>query len=188
MREAWRYHLRDYPDQRFVNSLLHIIDFGANLGFTGPHLAQSCCNLKSANNFPEFISKSVSDLLSGHHALGPFAAPPYLNFHSSPLGSVMRPRKPLKCRLINHLSWLHGSSMNDGIPDSEGHICYKAFDQAIAAIASSGHGTLLVKLDLKEAFHHIPMHPADCSLASLGRDPLPRHHPHFWHQVCSLHL
>ena len=69
VREAWRYHLRDYPDQRFVNSLLHIIDFGANLGFTRPHLAQSCRNLKSANNFPEFISKSVSDLLSGHHAL-----------------------------------------------------------------------------------------------------------------------
>ena len=120
---------------------------------------------------PEFISNSMSDLLSGHHALGPFAAPPYLNFHSSTLGSVMHPHKPLKCRLINYLSWLHGSSMNDGIPDSEGHICYKAFDQAIAAIASSGHGTLLVKLDLKEAFHHIPMHPADCSLASLGRDP-----------------
>ena len=50
VREVWRCHLRDYPDQHFVNSLLHIIDFSANLSFTGPHLAQSCHNLKSANN------------------------------------------------------------------------------------------------------------------------------------------
>ena len=51
--------------------------------------------------------------------------------------------------------------MNDGIPYSEGHICYEAFNQAVAAVAFSGHGTLLTKLDLKEAFHHIPMRPAD---------------------------
>ena len=54
--------------------------------------------------------------------------------------------------------------MNDGIPDSEGHIHYEAFNQAIAAVASSGCGTLLAKLDLKEAFHHIPMRPADWPL------------------------
>ena len=164
VRETWRHHLRDYPDQHFVNSLLYIIDFGANLGFIGPHLMQSCRNLKSANEFPEFISDSVSALLSSHHALGPFAAPPYSNFRSSPLGSVTRPRKPLKRRLINHLSWPHGSSVNDGIPDYEGHIRYEAFDQAVATIASSGRGTLLAKLDLKEAFHHIPVRPADWPL------------------------
>jgi Reverse transcriptase (RNA-dependent DNA polymerase) len=164
VRDAWQYYLRDYPDQHFVNSLLHIIDFGADLGFTGTHLAQSCRNLKSANDFPEFISNAVSDLLSSNHALGPFAAPPCSNFRSSPLGSVTRPRKPLKRRLINHLSWPHGSSVNDGIPDSEGHIRYEAFDQAVAAVASSGRGTLLAKLDLKEAFHHIPVRPTDWPL------------------------
>jgi hypothetical protein len=60
---AWQFYLRDYSDQHFVKSLLHIIEFGANLGFAGTHLAQSCRNRKSANDFPDFISKAVSDLL-----------------------------------------------------------------------------------------------------------------------------
>ena len=46
-------------------------------------------------------------------------------------------------------------------PDMEGHIHYEAFDQAVSAIAKLGKGTLLAKLDLKEAFHHIPIWPAD---------------------------
>ena len=103
-------------------------------------------------------------LLTSHHALGPFPAPPYLNFRCSPLGSVTRPRKPSKRRLIHHLSWPHGTSVNDGIPDIEGHIRYEAFDQAVSAIAKLGKGTLLAKLDLKEAFHHIPIRPADWQL------------------------
>jgi hypothetical protein len=164
VKEAWNFYLKDYPDQPFVSSLMHIIEFGANLGFSGTHHAQSCRNLKSAEDHPKFISEAVSDLLSGGHAHGPFAAPPQPHFRSSPLGSVTRPRKPLKRRLINHLSWPHGSSVNDGIPDSEGNIRYEAFDQAVAAIASSGRGTLLAKLDLKEAFHHIPVRPADWPL------------------------
>jgi hypothetical protein len=53
----------------------------------------------------------------------------------------------LKRRLIHHLSWPDGLSVNDGIPDAEGHIRYEAFDQAIAAIAACGKGTLLAKLD-----------------------------------------
>ena len=69
----------------------------------------------------------------------------------------MRPCKPLKRRLIHHLSWPHGTSVNDGIPNTEGHIRYEAFDQAVSAIAKFGKGALLAKLDLKEAFHHIPV-------------------------------
>jgi len=157
VRGTWEYFLEDYPNQSLVNSLLHIIDFGANLGFNGSLCKQSCHNLKSATEFPEFIKKSVVDLLCNGHALGPFIIPPYLNFRCSPLGSVTRPHKPLKCCLINHLSWPHGFSINDSIPDSEGTIKYEAFEHALHNVASSGKGTLLAKLDLKDAFHHIPV-------------------------------
>ena len=164
VRSAWEYHLKDYPDKTFVDSIMHIIDFGADIGFSGTHYEQSCRNLRSAIEFPESVSKAITTLVISQHALGPFPAPPYLNFRCSPLGSVTRPRKPLKRRLIHHLSWPHGTSVNDGIADAEGRIHYEAFDQAVSAIAKFGKGTLLAKLDLKEAFHHIPVRPADWPL------------------------
>ena len=48
-----------------------------------------------------------------------------------------------------------------GIPNTEGHIHYEAFDQAVSTIAKFGKGALLAKLDLKEAFHHIPVQLAN---------------------------
>ncbi len=66
--------------------------------------------------------------------------------------------------MINHLSWPPGDSVNDGIPDSEGHIIHEAIFQAIRAIRRLGRGSLLAKLDLKDAFRHIPLRAADYHL------------------------
>jgi hypothetical protein len=43
------------------------------------------------------------------------------------LGVIGRKRKPGKLRMINHLSWPRGSSVNDGIPDVEVHISFDMF-------------------------------------------------------------
>jgi Reverse transcriptase (RNA-dependent DNA polymerase) len=63
--------------------------------------------------------------------------------------------------LINHLLWPPGSSVNNGIPDAEASISYDAFDCAVKDLVSVGSGSLMVKLDLKDAFCHIPICPAD---------------------------
>lgn len=54
--------------------------------------------------------------------------------------------------------------MNDGIPDEEASIKYDMIDQAIADLASSGPGSLMIKLDLESAFHHIPVRIDDWPL------------------------
>ncbi len=74
---------------------------------------------------------------------------------------MSRPRNPAKLRVIHHLSWPPGSSVNDGIPDSESHISYESFDSAVAEIRRLGRGSLLAKLDLKDAFRHIPVRRDD---------------------------
>ena len=71
---------------------------------------------------------------------------------------------PAKLRVINHLSWPQGTSINDSIPDSESNITYESFDSAVAKICRLGHSTLLTKLDLKDAFCHIPVRQADWHL------------------------
>jgi hypothetical protein len=63
--------------------------------------------------------------------------------------------------LINHLSWPPGSSVNIGIPDAGASISYDAFDCAVKDLISAGSGSLMAKLDLKDAFCHIPIYPAD---------------------------
>lgn len=163
-RTAWASYLKDYPDPLFVKSLLHIIDYGAAIGYVGPPASQDCRNLSTALEHPDTVTADITALCSRQRMHGPFAAPPLPHFRTSPLGIVSRPRNPSKLRVINHLSWPRGSSVNDGIPDSESHIVYEPFDSAVAEIRSLGPGTLLAKLDLKDAFRHIPVRPADWPL------------------------
>jgi hypothetical protein len=148
----------------FVATLHQIISFGANLGFIGDQHPQSCKNLKSAAEHEVFVDSSIEVLTSSGHAAGPFPSPPLSNFRCSPLGVVGRKRNPNKLRVINHLSWPHNSSVNDGIPDSEACISYDMFERAVHDLIRSGRGSLMAKLDLKDAFRHIPVRAADWHL------------------------
>ncbi|KAF7376591.1 Integrase/recombinase xerD [Mycena sanguinolenta] len=59
-RDAWEFCLRDYPDRSFVDSPLHIIDHGCDIGFTGPRdVSQACTNLRSAFKHPEAVTDSI---------------------------------------------------------------------------------------------------------------------------------
>lgn len=157
----WEYFLQDYLDRKFVATLGQIMRHGAHIGFSGPEALRPVKNLASALDNPQFMDDSISALLCNQQIRGPFHTPPLPAFCTSPLGSVMQKRNPDKRRLINHLSWPKGASVNDGIPDSEAHIAYKMFECAVDDLKQSGLGSLMAKLDLKDAFRHIPISPED---------------------------
>ncbi|PPQ83077.1 hypothetical protein CVT24_012468, partial [Panaeolus cyanescens] len=159
--EAWAFFLQDYPDQSFVASLLHIIQHGANIGFKGEDFAPPCSNLPSAFEDATFMDQAVSKMVSSEQVHGPFLTSPIPNLRCSPLGSVTRKRNPSKRRLINHLSWPDGKSVNDGISDDEAVITYDLFERAIEDLVASGPFSLMAKLDLKEAFRHVPIRAED---------------------------
>ena len=162
--QAWDFYLRDYPDRQFVSSLLQIIHIGADIGFRGSEEQQDCTNLKSAAEHPDFVAEAISKLALENFAL---EMPPTPNSRFSPVGVVSRKRNPAKLRLINHLSWPRGSSVNDGIPDSEAHISYDMFERAIEDLLKSGPGSLMAKLDLCEAFHQIPVRASQWHLLGI---------------------
>jgi hypothetical protein len=166
--DAWDFYLRDYPNRVFVSSLLHIIRFGANTGFSSLEYPQSCRTLKSALEHSDFVDSAISDMVSKGHLAGPFDTPPLPNSCCSPIGVVLKKHNSSKLRLINHLSWPHGSSVNDGIPHSEDSIAYDMFEKAVQDLVASGHGSLLAKLDLKDAFHHIPLCATDWHLFGIS--------------------
>ena len=64
-------------------------------------------------------------------------------------------------RLIVDLSSPEGQSINDGIDRSVCSIKYASIDDAVDIIRRLGTGALLAKLDLKEAYRVVPVHPDD---------------------------
>jgi len=54
-----------------------------------------------------------------------------------------------------------GTSVNEGIKASLCSIKYTSVDNAVRIIKQLGPGTMLAKLDLKEAYRMVPVHPQD---------------------------
>lgn len=94
---------------------------------------------------------------------GPFSSPPFTNIQVSPLGIVLK-KNPGEFRMIHHLSYPKGSSINDHIPDQYCSVQYQSIDHAIAAIKRIGVGALLSKSDLENAYKQVPIHPDDFEL------------------------
>src|SRR5882672_6768489 len=166
IREAWSSHLTDYLDCEFINTVMNIIDVGASIGHLGPQISQSCSNLRSALDHWSIISKEIESLHAEGRIHGPFREPPLPYFRCSPLGTSTCKRNP-KCRVFNHYSWPKGHSINDETPDEEGSIAYDPFTSAAKALWESGKGSLMAKLDLKDAYRHIPVCCTDWNLMGL---------------------
>src|SRR5882724_10296044 len=76
IRDTWRSYLADYPDGEFVSAILNIIDVGASIGHSGPHISQLCNNLRSALDHRDIISKEIASLCSERRIHGLFKEPP----------------------------------------------------------------------------------------------------------------
>ena len=89
-----------------------------------------------------------------------------LRIFESPLGLVPK-KAPGEFRLIHHLSFPEGSSVNDSIPRELSSVQYATIDDTIKKISSLSAGCFLAKTDIKSAFHIIPLHPQDFDLLDL---------------------
>lgn len=94
---------------------------------------------------------------------GPFETLPFKNFQISPIGLVPK-KDPNSFRLITHLSFPDGSSINDGISSEFAHVRYSSIDDAIKMILRLGKGAYLAKVDIKSAFRLIPLAPSQYHL------------------------
>ena len=157
--------IRGY-DPAIATYLVNGFRFGFSIRYFGDKVTCRSTNLKSAFGNPrEVTDKLKKEVLSGG-IIGPFDTPPFKNFRISPLGLV--PKKALgEFRLIHHLSFPEGFSVNDGIPKELSSVHYATIDGAIKKISSLGAGCFLAKTDIKSAFRIIPLHPRDFDLLGL---------------------
>ena len=98
------------------------------------------------------------------HNLG--FSPPALQI--SPFGAIPKKHRPDKWRLIVDLSSPEGFSVNDAIAKPLCSVFYASVDQAVLMAQSLGRGCLLAKIDLKEAYRAVPVHPADQRLLAVA--------------------
>ena len=133
---------------------------GFPLNYTGPRVATDADNLRSARRNPEIVREKIKSEIAAGRVAGPFCSRPFSNLRISPLGLV--PKKvPGEFRLIHHLSFPAGSSLNDFIDPALCTVQYTSFDEAVHMVQDLGQGCLLGKSDVKSAFRLLPVAPQD---------------------------
>jgi hypothetical protein len=92
-----------------------------------------CKNLLPANQHPGIVKDTICKELVADRFAGPFLSPPFDNFTVSPLGLCPK-KEPNKFRLVHHLSYPKGNSVNDYIAKEFSSVQYTQTTDAIAGI------------------------------------------------------
>ena len=94
--------------------------------------------------------------------IGPFETPPFENWKISPIGLVLKSSAG-EYRVIHHLSYPVGDSVNDGIPRETVSVSYGGIDDAIQAIMGRD-SSVMAKCDIECAYRVIPIRPKERGL------------------------
>ena len=85
---------------------------------------------------------------------------PFESFTQSPISLVPK-HEPGQTRLIFHLSYPEGNSVNAHTPKELCSVKYKDLDCAMQLIQSYGQGCYVGKSDFKSTFRNLPIKPED---------------------------
>ena len=112
------------------------------------------------------VDQKVAKELEAHRLAGPLDSPPFPVFRVSPLGIVPK-KTPRDFRMIHHLSYPRGESVNDGISYEHSSVQYANVDKAIKLITQTGVGSYLAETDIKSAFRILSVNPQDHHLLGI---------------------
>ncbi|XP_069138816.1 uncharacterized protein [Argopecten irradians] len=158
-------YLGGYDSDRLM-SLQKGFEKGFSLQHQGERSFRESRNLKSAEQNPVILKQKIDKEVSLGRIAGPYDSPPFTNFQVSPLGLVPKKEKN-EYRLIHHLSYPKGSSINDGISPEDSSVQYQSISDAIGLVKYFGTGTLLAKTDIENAFRILPISPNDYELLGM---------------------
>ena len=156
--------LINYPDKikryEFIKSIKEGCDMGVR---TNDKDSFECKNSRSAYEHSEFVTNALEEEIRNDHIAGPYERPPFPMYRVSPI-SVVEGKYSKKKRLILDLSAPHDlkdiTSINEMINKDDFTLQYVTIDHAIELIQKTGKGSLLSKVDIKDAFRILPIHPS----------------------------
>ena len=117
-------------------------------------------DLKSATENPEIVRSKIEKEIAAGRVGGSFDSPPFSTFRVSPIGLVPK-KSGNDFRMIHHLSYPSGQSVNDFIDPKLCSVQYTSFDNAVEMVPKLGKSCLLGKADIKSAFRLLPVAPSD---------------------------
>ena len=168
--ESFRRALSSHPDPTFAGLIYDGLCQGFRIGFN----YQNADTLRSrGNNHPSALANSavvsshIANEVSAGRLVGPLSAEAASQVHTSPIGLVPKGHTTGRWRVIVDLSFPAGHSVNDGMDRDLASIRYTSLDDAVHLILRLGPGTQLVKLDLKDAYRMVPVHPEDQHLLGI---------------------
>ena len=95
------------------------------------------------------------------------AVPALSELTTSPIGGIPKRRRLNKWHLIVGLSSPKTCSINDAINSSLWSCSYSSIDNAVQMLPTLGRSAVLAKMDLKDAYRVVPVHPQDCPLLGM---------------------
>ena len=137
---------------------------GFALGSTHVSPGDAGTNLPSCSLAPQVIDAYLETETRAGRIGGPFHPTPSWITRFSPIGLIPK-QSPGSFRVIHHLSFPAGDSVNDTIPRDLTYVQYGSIDEALSLISSFPQ-PYLAKTDIKSAFRMVPVRPADT--AALG--------------------
>ena len=87
-----------------------------------------------------------------------------------PIGIIPKKNKPRKWGLIVDLSSPTDASVNDGIQKELCSLSYTSVDAVAKKILALGRGSLIAKMDIKQAYRMVPVYPEDHWLLGMRWD------------------
>ena len=142
-------------------------------GYTGwfsGGIDRQACKLSSARKNMQLAEENTNYLEAKKHRnvlLGPFPPEAVLHVHVNRFGVIPKSGRPGKWRLIVDLSHQEGKSVNSRV---DPHLCslmYVKVDQVVDRLLEIGLGVELVKLDVKNAYRNVPVHPENRHLLGM---------------------
>jgi hypothetical protein len=133
---------------------------GFSLHYHGPDKFSFFKNHKSADENPHIVDMKLAKELQQNRIAGPFADPPFRNFHVAPIGVVPK-KDPNSFRLIHDLSFPNGQGINAYTPKQYCSVRYETIDNVLEILNKLGPGTLIAKADIESAFRILPVSPLD---------------------------
>lgn len=132
------------------------------------HLKSLPRNHLSSLANPTVIIDSMSSKLSSSHLIGPLHSSCLLHIQISPIGMVPKSHSSAQWCMKVDLSAPAGHSINNGINAERCSLKYASVNDAVGLIRQLGPGTSLVKMNIKDAYHIIPIHPDDQHLLTVS--------------------
>ena len=88
--------------------------------------------------------------------------------HISPFGVIPKGHQMGKWQIIVDLSSLHRESVDDGIDKELCTLSYVSVDDIVKTILTLKKGALMAKVDIKNAYRLLPVHPEDRFIVGYG--------------------